>query len=140
MVIDALEIKAPTNSTFTDSSISIYVLPTIQLFAKQITLLNGFPGSSATADHSGEQMRLFVKISSFGCLHAGLSLSLRGSSAGVSFELACLRPHMAMLLHVRGLGMGQSVHGVDHEPAAWDAPPQNVWLSFSSSSSKFMNE
>ena len=50
-------------------------------------LLNGFPGSSGTADRSGEQTWLFVKTSSFGCLHAGLSISLRGSSAGVFYAL-----------------------------------------------------
>ena len=36
-----LEYKAPTNSTFTDSSIPIHALMTIRLFAKQIVLLNG---------------------------------------------------------------------------------------------------
>ena len=33
-------------------------------------LLNGFPGSSGTANCSGEQTWLFVKTSSFACLHA----------------------------------------------------------------------
>ena len=80
-------IKAPTNNTYTDSTIPIHALTTIQLFAKQIMLLKDFPGSSDTDDRSGEQTRLFVKTSSFACLHAGLSLSLRGSSAGVSYAL-----------------------------------------------------
>ena len=44
--------KAPTNSTFTDSSIPIHALTTIRLFAKQSMLLNSFPGSSGTADRS----------------------------------------------------------------------------------------
>ena len=49
------------NSTFTDSSIPIHALTTIPLFAKQIMLLNNFPGGSGAADRSGEQMWLFVK-------------------------------------------------------------------------------
>ena len=38
-------------------------------------------------DRSGKQTQLFVKASSFACLHAGLSLSLRESSAGDSYVL-----------------------------------------------------
>ena len=54
------------------------------------------------------------------------------------FELARLRPYVATLLP--RLGTGQSAHGVDHESAAWDTPPPNIWLLFSSSNSKFTNE
>ena len=94
-------------------------------------LLNGFPGSSGTADRSGEQTRLLVKTSSFGCSHACLSISLRGSSAGVSYALLIVfgkhdSDSMWPRCCVRGLGTGQSAHGVDRETAAWDVPPLNI--------------